>query len=330
VKALEITPGATVHEEDLASMLQKMRDLRAGGGEQITSAEVKCDACGGTTMFSGTLTSSECPYCGSPLERNKIHDSPKRVPVDGVLPFKVDKAAASRNLKEWVRSRWFAPNEFRRRGVEGVFNGVYLPYWTFDAMTAVAWSGERGEHYWVTVGSGQDQRKEQRTSWSRQSGSFQRFFDDVLVCAATGVPPGVMQKLEPWPLAACIPFNQQVLAGYLARTYDLTLDQGFAAGQRRIQAACEDESRGKIGGDEQRLSSCEVQYSALTYKHLLLPVWMLTYRFHGKPYQVVVNAGTGHVQGERPWSVVKIVFAALGVILATVMLALLFSAAGKH
>ena len=138
-----------------------------------------------------------------------------------------------------------------------------------------------------------------------------------------------MRKLEPWPLAACIPFNPQVLSGYLAKTYDVPLDAGFVAAQRRIQSACESESKNRIGGDEQRVSSCQVQYSALTYKHLLLPVWMLTYRFQGKPYQVVVNAGTGDVEGERPWSFWKIFFFSVLVAIVVIILIALFSAS-KH
>ena len=46
----------------------------------------------------------------------------------------------------------------------------------------------------------------------------------------------------------------------------------------------------------------DTNYHALTYKHLLLPVWMLAYRYGKKTYRVVVNAGTGEVQGGRPWS----------------------------
>ena len=44
----------------------------------------------------------------------------------------------------------------------------------------------------------------------------------------------------------------------------------------------------------------------MTYKHLLLPIWILAYKYGEKTYQVVVNAATGEVQGERPYSWIKI------------------------
>ena len=105
------------------------------------------------------------------------------------------------------------------------------------------------------------------------------------------------------------------LAGYLARTYDVELDAAFDLAKQRIDAAIAAETRQRIGGDEQRVHSIDTRYGAITYKHLLLPVWLLAYRFHDKAYQVVVNAATGEVQGERPWSWVKILFAVLAALL---------------
>jgi hypothetical protein len=67
-------------------------------------------------VFAGNVTSKECEYCGAPRQRGGVHRGVERVPVDGVLPFQVEQKAAATALSEWVRSRWFAPNEFLRRG----------------------------------------------------------------------------------------------------------------------------------------------------------------------------------------------------------------------
>ncbi|MCP4589756.1 MAG: hypothetical protein GY842_03345, partial [bacterium] len=286
--------------------------------------EVGCVSCGATVRFAGTLTSGECAYCGVPLQVDQVEVARRGVPVDGVLAFIIDRDRAHHNLGEWVRSRWFAPNDFKRRGVQGRFNGIYLPYWTFDSMTATRYSGQRGEHYWVTVGSGKKKRRVRRTRWYPASGAFQRFFDDVLVVASTGLPTKRLTDLEPWPLADCVPFNQQVLAGFLARTYDVPLEVGFVGAKGRIDEALEADVRRRIGGDVQRIHSIDTRYDAVTFKHLLLPVWMLAYRYRDKSYQIVVNAGTGEVQGDRPYSWIKIalaVTAVLGVVGVIVHLA---------
>ncbi len=312
VKELELEEGSEVAEQDFHAMLESLVEKRAAGqGEQLGTMEVSCGSCGATVTFSGTLTSSECAYCGSPTQREGAHRGENRVPVDGVLSFQVKREKARANLKEWVTSRWFAPNEFLKRGVEGRFNGVYMPYWTFDTMTANSYRGERGEHYYVTVGSGDNKRRQRRTRWYSANGSFQRFFDDVLVCAAIGLPKKQVQALEPWPLQKCLPFNQETLAGYLAETYKVSLKDGFGEARGRIDSALRKEVRRRIGGDEQRIRHVSTQYNTLTYKHLLLPVWLLAYKYKEKPYRVVVNAATGEVQGERPYSWIKITLTVL-------------------
>ena len=100
--------------------------------------------------------------------------------------------------------------------------------------------------------------------------------------------------------------NQQVLAGYLARTYDVSLRDGFQEAEQRIESAIHSDVRQRIGGDTQRVHSISTDYGAMSYKHLLLPVWILAYKYGEKTYQVVVNAATGEVQGERPYSWIKI------------------------
>jgi rubrerythrin len=316
-KQIEFGEDEAVVEQDFHAMLDRLQELRAQKQENdadegvVDASEIRCDSCGGTTVFVGPLTSSECPYCASPLQLNDVHDAKHRVPVDGVLPFLIDKKQAQTNLAEWVRSRWFAPNEFRRRGADGKFSGVYMPYWTYDSMTFTRYSGQRGEHYYVTVGTGKNKRQERRTRWYPASGSFQRFFDDVMVLAAKGLNRKFMLALEPWPLGKCVPFNQEMLAGYLARTYEIELDSGFREAKGRIEDKLDSDVRSRIGGDVQRVHSIRTHYSAISFKHLLLPVWLLAYRYNEKVYQVMINAGTGEVQGERPYSWVKITLTVL-------------------
>lgn len=309
-KNLEFDPEADVAEQDVSGMLARLAELRRQGvSDQQQTSEVRCQACGGQVEFTGTLTSTECPYCASPIQRENIHQSDIRVPVDGVLPFLIDHPKAAQQLREWVRARWFAPNEFKQKGVEGKFQGVYEPYWTFDFETFTRYNGQRGDHYYVTVGEGKDQRQERRTRWSFASGAFHRFFDDILCFASTGLPAWMTQALEPWPLDQCRPFNQQMLAGFLARTYDITLDTGLNEAKSRAESALTSDVRQRIGGDEQRIDSQKTLYNAMTYKHLLLPLWLLAYRYRGKLYRVAINGSTGEVQGERPYSFWKIFFA---------------------
>lgn len=316
-KLIELAADADIGEQDFQAILVKVREWRekSSGQDQSGQSEVRCVGCGGNVVFVGSLTSSECPYCGSPIQLDKVHDSPKRVPVHGVLSFHIEKETARQNLTAWVRSRWFAPSEFALRGVEGRFNGVYLPFWTYDSLTFSRYWGERGDHYWVTVTDNNNQsRQEMRTRWSSVSGSHQRFFDDVLILATKGMSRDMMDALEPWPLESVQPFSQELLAGFLARTYEVELDDGFPIAKKIMDAGIASDVRGLIAGDEQRVSEIKTRYDAITFKHLLLPVWLLAYRYRDKSYQIFINAMTGEVQGERPYSFWKIFLTVLLVV----------------
>ncbi len=312
----QLTPTLEeIRENDYVDMLARLKALREAGEEVVYTAEgiheVRCESCGANVVFEGTLTSSACPYCASPLQRDKVHDAGSRIKVDAVLPFLVPKERAAANLKEWVRSRWFAPNEFKRQGAAGKFSGCYLPYFTYDSATFTRYAGQRGDHYTVTVGHGKNRRTERRTRWTSASGEFSRFFDDVLVLAVKDDHQSLLQELEPWPLAKLTPFTQEVLAGFFARTYDIPLEQAFQTAKQRIDAALRQDVCRRIGGDEQRVEFQKTAYNALTFKHVLLPVWLMAYRFRDRSYRVTINAATGEVHGERPYSWAKITLAIL-------------------
>lgn len=326
-KALEIPDDRPVVEQDFHAVLGRLGQQRLAQ-TQVADKEATCTTCGGSVVFTANLTSLTCPYCGAPVQREDVHDAPARIPPDGVLPFLVEKKQADGHLKGWVKSRWFAPNEFKSRGVRGKFDGVYVPYWTYDSMTYTRYRGERGEHYYVTERDSQGNEKRVRhTRWYPASGSFSRFFDDVLVAATDRMPAKLLEELEPWPFDKLMPFNQDVMAGYLAQTYSVPLEKGWTRAQGKIDSAIHVECRRRIGGDEQRVHHVSTQYNAITFKHLLLPVWNLSYKYGEKTYRVCINACTGEVIGERPWSWIKIT---LAVLVAVTVAALLWYFFGQQ
>jgi hypothetical protein len=114
-----------------------------------------------------------------------------------------------------------------------------------------------------------------------------------------------------------------MLAGYSAMTYDQELRSGFADCQEKVQWARRTAAPRLIGGDAQRIRSLETQFTALTYKHLLLPVWILAYVWQNQTYQVIFDAYDGEVDGERPYSWIKIatLVLTLGLLLVIVIVA---------
>jgi hypothetical protein len=315
-------PATEIAERDLEARLEELARERTRRAPQAAAREVRCRGCGATVTFQGTLTAGFCAYCGVPLQREGVHEAaPDRLPVDALLTFRVEAPAARAALAQWARSRWFAPSEFNRRRLEGRLEATYLPFFSFDATTGTWYRGQRGDHYWVTTGHGKSQRRELRTRWSPASGSFERFFDDVFVPAFGSLPEPLLRQLEPWPVAEVRPFTPEALAGALAHTYDVELPAAFGIARARIAAAIEAEARARIGGDVQRVDELRTRWAGLTYKHLLFPVWLLAYRYGDRSYRVAVNACTGEVNGERPYSVIKIALAVIVALAVAVVFA---------
>ena len=319
-----------VVEQDFRAALAALKSgALARTGPQVSGEkEVVCQNCGGHTTFTGSLTATRCPYCATPIQRDDVHDAPTRLAVDGVLPFAVDERTAKAAIDEWINSRWFAPNEFKKYSTTGSFTSVYAAYFTYDADTTTQYTGQRGDNYTVTVGSGENQRTEVRTRWSYRAGTVHDTFDDLPVLANEGFDPRHIQGLEPWPTQGAKPFTPEYVAGHLCRTYDHDVEECFATAKARIEDAVRETVERDIGGDLQRISSMTVHYGSLGYKHLLLPIWLLTVMYQQKPFQVFINGVTGEVHGQRPWSTIKIALAVIAALIVAGVLFVLYQSSG--
>lgn len=325
---VEAVPSEAAHlvvkENDLHDYLTPAAVRLARLAEN--AVQVTCVSCGATTEFTAPEVAGGCPFCGAKLVAQPVASDPLIAP-EGVLPFAVPKKEALAALRKWLSSRWFAPNALKKMAQQDGIYGVYLPFWTFDAQTVSRYTGERGEYYYQveryseTDAKGQIVWKERRirkTRWYPASGVVSRFFDEVSVPATTSVSEPRLQQLAPWDLAAVVPYTPAFLAGFRAQRYQLDLGSGFEKAKGLMAQAIYQDVMHDIGGDEQRVHQVRTDYSAQTFKHLLLPVWIAAYRFEGKVFQVLINARTGEVQGERPYSATKIILLVL-VVLAVIV-----------
>ena len=315
-----------VEENDLSTAIAFARAGRSRTVAQVAGEkEIVCQNCGGHTTFSGALTANRCPYCATPIQRDDVHDAPERLAVDGVLPFQVDDRQAKELIERWIDSRWFAPSEFKRYHRTGSFESVYMAYFTYDADTSTRYTGERGVHYTVTVGSGDNKRTETRTDWTPVSGVVQNTFDDLAVFANDGFDRSRVAKLEPWPTTQAKPYSAEFVAGHLCRTYDRDVEQCFPEARQEMERRIESDIRRDIGGNEQRIHSKHVHWMRTEYKHLLLPIWLLTVIYLDRPFQVYINGVTGEVHGQRPYSKVKIVTAIVVALIVLIGILVLWS-----
>jgi DNA-directed RNA polymerase subunit RPC12/RpoP len=276
---------------------------------------VRCSGCGAQTETD--KLSDACPFCGAAIVVEP--DASALITPEAVLPFAIGQNKALEFFRAWVASRWFAPNSLKSLASHEGIQGTYLPHWTFDSDSMTMYEGQRGDYYYTTEhytdSDGKDQTREVRhIRWYPAYGSVQRVFDDILVPAVTRVPPDKLTELEPWDLPAVTPYRSEYLAGFQTLRYEVEPPEGFERFKSSVQHQIERDCRDDIGGDEQRISSTNTNWGAVTFKLMLLPVWLAAYRFHDRPWQVMINARTGEVIGERPYSKWKIAGAVLAVL----------------
>lgn len=308
-------PVPDVSEDARAQALQSL-DLHAALTDTLSPDAMEetrvshCDTCGAEVQFDPNIHSAECPFCASPVVADT--GAHRHIKPQALLPFKLGQTEAHAKMTKWLKGLWFAPNGLAKYARStGKLNGLYLPYWAFDAATRSRYTGQRGVYYYVTVGSGKDKRTVRRTRWSRASGEVARQFHDMLVVATDSLPRENLRELEPWTLSDLTPYASDFLSGFRAEGYSVDLGPGYTIGQERMADVIRADICRDIGGDEQRIDSFDTVYADERFKHILLPIWMAAYRYKGKSYRFIVNGQSGRVQGERPYSAWKIAGAVL-------------------
>lgn len=299
-------------EHDFQEGLRAM--ARRPASQVAQGKTMRCSGCGAVQTVHDQST--RCAFCDSPVVVEE--EDPQVIVPESVLPFQLDQRTATDHFKRWLESRWFAPNDLTLRARKEGMDGVYLPYWTYDADTSTDYRGQRGDHYYENetyVEDGERKtRRVRKTRWSRRWGTVFNRFDDVLICASRSLPVWIVEALEPWDLGALRPYEPGYLSGFRTERYSVDLARGFESAKEKMEPEIRRTVRRDIGGDEQRIHHLDVTYREVRFKHFLLPLWISSFRYQDKVYRVTVNARTGEVAGERPWSVIKIVATVLGTI----------------
>lgn len=268
-----------------------------------TAQEVDCPGCGVTLTFEPQDVADQCPFCRTSIVIQPRAASPMIAP-SGVVPFAVGRRNAMQAMQAWLNRRWDF-DDWQAMTAKGNLQslakmkqqliGLYLPFWTYDAQTISDYKGERGN----TARSG----GKLQTKWSSVSGQVSQDFDDVMVVASKACNRDLLEEL--WAsvlMDDVVPYDPQYLAGFRAQRYQIPVLEGFERAKEYMEKKIRDLVRKEIGGDKQRIGWLVTDHSKISFKHVLLPVWLSSYRYEDNVFLVMVNARTGKVLGERPKS----------------------------
>ena len=301
-------------EYDFKGALRTLSDAPPAGDRPSS----QCENCAAEFDFDEHVHAGECPFCGTQIVQGTGHN--RHIKPESLLPFRIDEAAALVAYRKWADKLWFAPGAMKKHARrDNRLTGVYVPHWTYDSHTQTRYRGQRGDNYTVpqsytTVENGRKVRRTRMVTkirWRTASGQVRRFFDDVLIGASLSLPRKITDRLKPWDLDQLVNYDEKFLSGFRSEIYQVDLDEGFSQAVNVMDRVIRGDVARDIGGDHQRINSIDTRHSETKFKHLLLPVWSAGFRFRNKIYRFVVNARTGKVQGERPYSVLKIALAVI-------------------
>lgn len=268
-----------------------------------------CERCGAHSVLSPGQKTSQCPYCGS---NQIVKASPQEELVDPQLisVMKFDKEQAARLVHKWLGKGAFSPDNLINSSATLELRPGYYSFWTFDGGVEIPWSCE------VNMGTSKAPR------WEPSHGVEARFFNDVLVPGIKAIKLQEQKALQPFDLHDVENLDPGYLAGWPAVLYDRSLSDASLVARDEVIREMRPQMYSLIepGRDKRNVNIGGGEWSGMTFKHLLLPLWIGEYRFQSKKYRVLVNGQTGKVTGEKPSDTVKMVFVAL---LAFIVLAVI-------
>jgi len=322
VVAIENDTSLIVEHSLTAHAVQTIR------AEEKTTQTVECQGCGAKLEVPPTSTTAECPYCGSNyVLSGKQEDA---IIPDGVLPFQIGKERVGELFRQWMKGRWLAPGELKHLYQQERLQGVYLPYWTFDADAGAYYTAMGGRRRTVTRRVNGKTVHKTVTDWYPTSGNFHHFFNDILVPASDKLDAGLLRQVGNFGTEQVASYESEYFSGYAAECYTVDLETGHRTARNVMDQTLHDMARSQVlrRYDEVRNVQVRANYQNETYKHVMLPVYSTAYTYKGKKYHVLINGQSGVVKGAYPKSPAKIA-AIIAAVLVALFTIFMFSEGGR-
>lgn len=271
----------------------------------VATKTVICKMCAGESVYDALQIAGTCPYCGS----NQVMEEKGKdtLAPGGVCTFKIDKKTAGENFNKWLGKRFFCPKIVKETAQADKFQGLYLPYWTFDTDTVTDYTARYGKDHRRRKGNGE---YETVTEWHPIKGKYRQFIDDELVNASTQHDRSLMAGLEPFNTKDNVSYKPEYIAGFASERYAIGLKEGWEKAKSSIYGKLRKNIRNKIlrenNADRVDNLNTKTIYNNITYKYLLLPIWISSFRYGDKTYQFMVNGQTGKVSGRTPIDKLKV------------------------
>ena len=284
-----------VGEMDFASAVRGS-NMNWGGARRLVS----CKSCGANLLYDPDQMSGLCPFCGSAVVLS-AEDADLGIAPNAVIPFSIPKEQVERRFYRWNKFAFWSPEKFRTGKVLGTLAPVYVPYWTFDADVVITYTGKFG----YNTGSGDSER----TNWYRKTGIVEHHVDDYRACASRRFAQDqLLNSVTDFSSRQLVDYTPDALTGMAAEVYTIGIDEAWNNAvtqglKKDITRACQNHESADYCSELQ----FSTEYSNVTFRYVLVPVWLTGCKYGGKIYNVAASGHNGQGQCRRPFSVLKLV-----------------------
>ncbi len=306
-----------VRADELEFTTETMEHANHGWG--VTRKDLECQQCGARTSVPAESLTHTCPFCGSNkvLQRQDTRDALR---PRYLIPFQFDLEKCRAIIREWSGNSWMTPGSLKNLNDRSALVGIYLPYWTFDAVTKADWRAEVGHSETEQYFDNGEWKTRTVTVWRWEQGQVQLVHDDLLVEGTSRLSKLLLGKLNTYDMAQLTLYEPGFLAGLQALAFDVPLEPAWEEGRQLMREitrrACEE----KASTNQIRNFKMDLDFSDESWRYILMPVYLAAYSYNQNKYQVMVNGQNGTITGQRPvdWARIWLVVASLclpGVIL---------------
>ncbi len=267
----------------------------------------ECQGCGASMSYDASAQSLRCPFCGSSHLDNK--PDAKSLAPSRVIPLNIDRDSAVATMRRWLGQGFWRPRDLSERAAVTTMTAVYVPYWVFTAQTLTYWTADSSQTPFGAHGD-----------WIPLSGEHRGSYTGLLVGASSVLTPGETTALCPFDLARAVSPDQIDLENVIVEQFRVQRKYARPLARQGLENLERDACAKYVPGRNRNLK-VNVRLEGLSSEPVLLPIWVMAYRYQDKAFRFLINGQTGKATGQAPSSWKKI--AAAFVIAILILLAVL-------
>ncbi len=308
-QAEKVGRQASEHEFTLTTL------LKAEQGWGLPRRELHCESCGADLAVTEGAISTTCAFCGSNKVNVRAAEAEQLRPRF-LAPFTIQPDTVRARVRDWLGQGWIHPRQLSHSASLARLPGIYLPFWTFDAVITSVWQAEVGypkkERYYSS--SAKAWRTRTRIEWKWEEGQVVTDIDDLLMSGSSHLSRTILERIYPFSLHELVAYSPDYLAGWQAQAYDITLPDAWETGKTAMRQYARDDCYRAIHMRSSHVRNFRMtaDFADEVWRYILLPVYLSSYTYEGQVYQVMVNGQTGVVAGQKPvdWRKIWLVIAA--------------------